>query len=597
MVRLVQPKSIRPVLGLLLALILLPACNAPAPPPPPAKAVGDKSAVAAGAKAIAPVKAIDQLTSGQLVTGTLTATDRQFVDKTYFDIWPYAGTAGEQVTITLISDDFDTYLILRLLRGDTLEGAVDIGSDDDSAGDMNSTLTVTLPENGTYVVIANSVAPGAQGSYQLLAVSGSPSQARPQVDSSGLQPLAVNSVVNGSLASGDRQLADGVLADLYTFEASAGSLITTVVRSTEFDAMLYLGRIVNGEIITIASDDDSGGGLDSRAEWRVEESGTYIVAASSVAANTTGQYLVAVGITNPIDYASRYPTGGDPNGRYAVLVGIDDYPSTGSDLPSSVDDVMVFKQMLIEQLGFTEANIKTITDQEAYRDHILTAFERHLGQAGPNGSAVFYYSGHGTQLDENIGSDYEADGKDEAIYIWGNEFNGSVIVDEEIGALANRLATDRVLVVLDACHSGTGTRGAGGDFPIKEVNFADIKATTDLPLTVVTSKDAPPSADPNNANNDIVNGPAGHLLLSAASSSEYALASSEVWPEVGRKASVFTYYLYRAVTELGTGATWEQIMDDVRPKTSNYSAAKDNSQTVQLEGQAGTMTIAEFFGL
>ena len=338
MVRLVQPKSHRPVLGILLALLLVPACNAPAPPPAPVKVVGDKSAVAAGAKAIAPVKAIDQLTSGQPVTGTLTPTDRQFDDKTSFDIWPYAGTAGEQVTITLVSDDFDTFLILRLLRGNTLEGAVDVGFDDDSAGDLNSTLTVTLPETGTYAVIVNSVAAGAQGSYQLVAASGSPSQARPQVDSSGIQPLAVNSVVNGSLASSDRQLADEVYADLYTFDVAAGTLITTVVRSTEFDAMLYLGRIVNGELLTIASDDDdSGGGLDSRAEWRVEEGGTYIVAASSVAANTSGQYIVAVGITNPIDYASRYPTGGDPNARYALLVGIDDYPSTGSDLPRAAN--------------------------------------------------------------------------------------------------------------------------------------------------------------------------------------------------------------------------------------------------------------------
>lgn len=39
------------------------------------------------------------------------------------------------------------------------------------------------------------------------------------------------------------------------------------------------------------------------------------------------------------------------------------------------------------------------------------------------------------------------------------------------------------------------------------------------------------------------------------------------------------------------------LMDDVRPRTANYSAARDNSQTVQLEGVAGTGTIAEFFGL
>lgn len=579
----------------LLLVALASACARPDPPPVPEspKALGDKSAVTAGSKPMAPVKAIDQLTAGSPVYGSLTSSDRTFTDGTYFDVWPYAGTAGEQVTFTLESDDFDTYLILRLMRSSGLDDAEEVGTDDDSAGDLNSTLTLTLPETGTYAVIANSVSAGVQGAY-LLSASSSGASTRPPVDVSGAQPIAVNEVVSGALAGGDRTIGDGVYADLYTFDVPSGSLITTAVRSGEFDAMLHLGRIVDGDVVTLASDDDSAGGTDARAEWRVEEGGTYVVAASSFAAGTTGSYVIAVSVTRPIDYAARYPGGGDPDGRYALLVGIDDYPGTESDLPSSVDDVEVFRQMLVEQLGFAESNIVSITDQEAFRDHVIHAFERHLGQAGPNGAAVFYYSGHGTQLDENLGSDVEPDGKDEALYIWGNDFRGSALVDEEIGALANRLDTDRVLVVLDACHSGTGTRGAGGQYPIKEVNFADIEATTDLPLTLVSNKGTGGAGDPNN---DIAGGPSRHLLLSAAASNEYALASHEEWPGIGRKASVFTYYLTQAIAAMGTGATWEQIMDDVRPKTANYSAAQDNSQTAQLEGVAGTTTVADFLGL
>jgi hypothetical protein len=579
----------------LLLLTLASACARPDPPPAPesSKALGDKSAVTAGSKPMAPVKAIDQLTSGSPVYGSLTSSDRAFTDGTYFDVWPYAGTAGEQVTFTLESDDFDTYLILRLMRSSGMDDAEEVGTDDDSAGNLNSTLTLTLPETGTYAVIANSVSAGVQGAY-LLSASSSGASTRPPVDVSGVQPIAVNEVVSGALAGGDRTIGDGVYADLYTFDVPSGSLITTAVRSSEFDAMLHLGRIVDGDIVTLASDDDSAGGTDARAEWRVEEAGTYVVVASSFAAGTTGSYAIAVSVTRPIDYAARYPGGGDPDGRYALLVGIDDYPGTESDLPSSVDDVEVFRQMLVDQLGFAESNIVSITDQEAFRDHVIHAFERHLGQAGPNGAAVFYYSGHGTQLDENLGSDVEPDGKDEALYIWGNDFRGSALVDEEIGALADRLATDRVLVVLDACHSGTGTRGAGGQYPIKEVNFADIEASTDLPLTLVSNKGTGGVGDPNN---DIAGGPSGHLLLSAAASNEYALASHEEWPGIGRKASVFTYYLTQAIATMGTGATWEQIMDDVRPKTANYSAAQDNAQTAQLEGVAGTMTVADFLGL
>jgi Caspase domain len=583
---------------LLVSLLMVSACTPAAEAPQtPTKAVGDKSGVQEGTKPLASVKAIDQLTAGSYVTGTLTSSDRQFKDDTYFDVWPYSGTAGEEVTFTQTSDNFDTYLIVRLLNSASLDDAVEVASDDDSAGDLNSTLTVTLPETGTYAVIANAAVANAQGAYRLSASSNTASS-RPSVSSTGLMPIQTNSVVSGSLASGDRTLSEGAYADMYTFEAQSGALITTDVSSSDFDAMVYIGRVVNGDIVTLTSDDDSAGGTNARAEWRVEEGGEYVVAASAFEGGLTGPYMVSVNLTRPIDYAARYPGGGDPNGRYAVLVGIDDYPGTGSDLPSSVDDVIVFREMLIADLGFSEENIVTITDQEAYRDHIISAFERHLGQAGPGGSAVFYYSGHGTQLDENVGSDVEADGKDEAIYVWGTDFRGSVLIDEEIGALANRLATTRVLVVLDACNSGTGTRGGGGAFPIKEVRYEDIKSTTDIPMTVVSNKGmAGAPGGPNDDNNDIVNGPRGHVLLGAAADSESALASSEEWPEIGRKASVFTYYLTQSIKTMGTGATWVQIMNDVRPKTANYSAAKDNSQTVQLEGVAGTQSIAEFFGM
>ena len=55
-----------------------------------------------------------------------------------------------------------------------------------------------------------------------------------------------------------------------------------------------------------------------------------------------------------------YPTGGDPKGRYAVLVGISDYPGSNNDLPQSARDVALVKRLLVERYGFRERDIVTL---------------------------------------------------------------------------------------------------------------------------------------------------------------------------------------------------------------------------------------------
>lgn len=76
--------------------------------------------------------------------------------------YTFSGTAGQTVTITLESGDFDTYLMLidpsnRMLRD----------NDDAAPDNTNSTLTVTLPATGTYKVIANAYDRSGQGQFTL----------------------------------------------------------------------------------------------------------------------------------------------------------------------------------------------------------------------------------------------------------------------------------------------------------------------------------------------------------------------------------------------------------------------------------------------
>jgi hypothetical protein len=60
----------------------------------------------------------------------------------------FDGVAGQAITITLDSDDFDPVLVLL----DSSEN--EIASNDDFGGTLNSTIIVELPADDTYTVIA-----------------------------------------------------------------------------------------------------------------------------------------------------------------------------------------------------------------------------------------------------------------------------------------------------------------------------------------------------------------------------------------------------------------------------------------------------------
>ncbi len=157
--------------------------------------------------------------------------------------------------------------------------------------------------------------------------------------------------------------------------------------------------------------------------------------------------------------------------KIALIVAIGDYPEDGGWMKiSSENDVPLVKNALLQQ-GFSEENIAIIQDSEATNKGIMEAIRTHLVKKAQKGSiAFFHYSGHGQQVADN-GYD-EVDGYDEALvpydspirYIAGEYEGENLIRDEEIGELFDetraKLGPDgNLLVLIDACHSGTGTRG------------------------------------------------------------------------------------------------------------------------------------------
>ena len=96
------------------------------------------------------------------VEGSLDAFDKQLPSGQYFDVYSFAGEAGETIALELKSSGFDSYLRLLDENGNIL-------TQDDDSGDGKDALinSFTLPETGEYYVWASSVFAGSQADYEL----------------------------------------------------------------------------------------------------------------------------------------------------------------------------------------------------------------------------------------------------------------------------------------------------------------------------------------------------------------------------------------------------------------------------------------------
>ncbi|MGG6240959.1 caspase family protein [Nodosilinea sp. AN01ver1] len=147
---------------------------------------------------------------------------------------------------------------------------------------------------------------------------------------------------------------------------------------------------------------------------------------------------------------------------FALLVGINEYQAV-SKLRGCVNDVEAVQQFLTEKYSVPEDHIRLLRDKEATRQNILDTFRTFLIQ-NPNiqrgDQILFWYSGHGSRMRDPFG--IEPDGYLETLVPQDSRTKDiHDIPDKVIARLLEDLAEakgDNVTIVLDSCHSGSGTR-------------------------------------------------------------------------------------------------------------------------------------------
>jgi hypothetical protein len=240
-----------------------------------------------------------------------------------------------------------------------------------------------------------------------------------------------------------------------------------------------------------------------------------------------------------------------------------------------------------------QAKCAVLTNGQATRENIIDGFRSHLSQAKSGDSAVFYYAGHGSQVAAG-GQFAEIESSDKLqslVCIDSRKPGGYDLVDKDIATLIAELADQgaHVTVILDSCHSGSGTRDSrdrGGprpprirraddrkDVPPPEVfvrlrNVSDAEA---LSITLSAVKGFKPDTS------------GRHVLLAACEDFE---SSQEL---AGERHGLFTWCLLQVLQGSDEGMSYEEIYQRVLSLQQQKIAADPafQPQKPQLEALHG----------
>lgn len=285
--------------------------------------------------------------------------------------------------------------------------------------------------------------------------------------------------------------------------------------------------------------------------------------------------------------------------RLALLVGITNYqaddpahPARRADRMPNLDgaeDALLLKKVLINAPWSLATNdILLLPDAKAKRADIIAGFDEMANvRAQKNDAILVYLGGHGMEVPDDDGD--ELDGLDQAFVPWDYVSsraldNANVVLrDDEIGKKLDALRKavgprGSVTVVLDWCHSGTGTRalktprGRGwveerdGQRPPSNPNGRPRGPSGIFPL-------GQPETD-------------GFAVIAAAAAMEEALPA-----DFSRYGTLFSDGNHGALTgavavalgERGVGTTYYELYDRISAIVAERIGA---SQHVQLEGIA-----------
>ena len=286
------------------------------------------------------------------------------------------------------------------------------------------------------------------------------------------------------------------------------------------------------------------------------------------------------------------------NNFYALLVGIDNYPDPAIRLYGCVNDVNAVEEYLRQRFipGADPSRIRVLRDGEAKRQDLIATFQEHLGRAEAGDTALFFYAGHGSQ--EQAPQEFwamEPDHKNETLVCWDSRTEGSWdLADKELAKLIAALSSKgvHVAVILDCCHSGSGTREIFQDAAERRIPLdARLRPFGSyLPAVQETAAQQVPGG----TERGMQHAPSGwettatsrHVLLAACRDDQTA---KEYAPQ-GTRHGALTYFLLDTLTSANGVLTYLEVFQRV----STLVSANVVAQNPQLEASVSADASAIF---
>jgi len=378
------------------------------------------------------------ISPGQSVAGELTPHDTQRRSGKYEDVYTIDGRRGQRVRLSLASDSFDPYLVVTGPEGFTL-------SNDDAEGageSVNSRLVLQFPSDGAYRVAVTSFRSGETGPYRLQASV--PAADEAVTAPVAADPIAIGATINGRLGGSDGRQASDAFADRFRFHARRGQRVAIALGSDKIDTVLRLTRPDGSEDTSDDTEVNGETSTDSRLDTVLAEDGDYVITVTSYRSGESGDYRLSLA-----------PSAGHPRQIgvaggarvIALLVGVSDYGGRTSDLSNTDDDARQLYDSL-RAAGLLHPASAVLTNAQATNKNVADAFARAAAAAGPNDTFLFFFSGHGDQVDVRA-SAAELDGRAETI-----ELYDAAMTDAQLAPLFASVRGRLSIVAIDACYSG-----------------------------------------------------------------------------------------------------------------------------------------------
>ncbi|HNM48524.1 MAG TPA: tetratricopeptide repeat protein [Candidatus Obscuribacter sp.] len=147
--------------------------------------------------------------------------------------------------------------------------------------------------------------------------------------------------------------------------------------------------------------------------------------------------------------------------KYALVIGISNFEDPSLNLKYSAKDARDFCSYLTGPGNFKQENTRLLIDKEASLENIVDLIgDSWLPRVvKPDDLVVIYFSGHGSPAEMDVkGDNY--------LVVYNTKpnhlFATGLSMTKLLPMIKERVKTERVLLVFDACHSGAAREGAKG---------------------------------------------------------------------------------------------------------------------------------------